>query len=86
MESDRVIHTFQKNPDEEIRLTIRPYKDRYYLDLRLWFRPSGGGECHPTKKGLTVGLEHLQELRKGLERADKVASEMALHEPSNSVK
>ena len=86
METDRLIHRFQKNPEEEVRLSLREYKDRHYLDLRLWFQPSNGGDYRPTKKGLTLSVEFLPELKKGLDRAGKLATEMALHPASNPVK
>ena len=86
MEDLRVIHSFQKNPEEEVRLTLREYKERQYLDLRLWYQPSNGGDYLPTKKGLTLSLEYLPELKKGFERASKVSAEMALQHPSNSLK
>jgi len=86
MDQDRIIYAFPKNPEEEVRLTLRTYKDRQYLDLRLWFQPSSGGEMHPTKKGLTLGLEFLPEIKRGIERAGKLPLEMPLQEPANSVK
>ena len=86
MEEGRPIYRFQKNPEEEIRFSLREYKERYYLDLRLWFQPSTGGEYHPTKKGLTLSVEYLAELKKGLERAEKLSREMALQSTPNSVK
>ena len=86
MEKERVVHAFQKNPEEEVRFTLKEYKDRRYLDIRLWFQSSGGGEYFPTKKGLTLGLEHLPEFRKGVERVGKEASELARQTVVNPVK
>ena len=86
MEKVRIIHTFQKNPEEEVRFTLKEYKDRQYLDLRLWFHSSTGGEYFPTKKGLTLSLDYLGELKKGLDRAGKEALELARHETLNPVK
>ena len=86
MEQDRIIYSFPKNEEEEVRFTLRSYKDRQYLDLRLWFQPSSGGDLRPTKKGLTLGLEYLVELKKGIERSAKSAPEMALQESANPVK
>lgn len=86
MEKDRVIHAFQKNPEEEVRLSLREYKDRHYLDLRLWFQSANDGEYYPTKKGLTLSLEYLGELKKGLERAGKEASELAGQKTLSPVK
>lgn len=86
MEEVRIIHSFQKNPDEEVRLTLKEYKERRYLDLRLWFQSSNDGEFYPTKKGLTLSLDYLGELKKGFERAGKEASELAGHKRLNPVK
>ena len=85
MQEDRVVHTIQKNSEEEIRFSLRQYKDRHYLDLRLWFLPASGGPYRPTLKGLTLSVEHLPELKKGLEQAGKAASELALQASSNSL-
>lgn len=74
MEESQVIHVFPKNPDEEVRFSIRTYKERRYLDVRLWFRPSAGGDYRPTKKGITVGVEHVQEFHRGIEQALQAAS------------
>ena len=86
METDRIIHTFRKGPKEEVRLAVRDYKERRYLDVRLWYQPSQGGEYLPTKKGITLGIEFIPELRRGLERADREASELAGHQNLTSVK
>ena len=86
MQEPIVIYSFQKNPEEEVRFCFREYKDRRYLDLRLWFHSSSGEDYFPTKKGITLSLDYLSELKKGLEMAAKYASKMALQESSNSVK
>ena len=59
------LYSFPKNEEEEIRFSIREYKDRRYLDLRLWYQAKGG-EYLPTKKGLTLSLEFLPEVVRGL--------------------
>lgn len=86
MDEGRVVYRFQSRPDEEVRFTVKGYKDRSYLDMRLWFLPSSGDEYFPTKKGLTLSLQYLRELKKGLEQASKAASESALQTASNPVK
>lgn len=86
MEETQVIYKFQRNAEEEIRISLREYKDRYYIDLRLWFEPRSGGEYLPTKKGLTVALDHASALKKGFEIAEKLAQEIALQSTSNPLK
>ena len=86
MEEDRVVYTFHKNSTEEIRLSLREYKERRYLDVRLWYQPLEGGEYRPTKKGITLGLEFIPELKRGLERAAKSSSELAGHSTAAPIK
>ena len=86
MEEAQIIYKFQRNPEEEIRISLREWKGRYYIDLRLWFEPRSGGEYLPTKKGLTVALDHASELKKGFEIAEKLAQEIALQSTSNPLK
>ena len=86
MEELHIVHSFRKNPEEEVRFCVREYKDRHYLDIRLWFLPAVGGDFFPTKKGLTLSLEYLPELKKGIERAGQTALESPLQQTSNSVK
>lgn len=86
MEQDRVVYRFQRNSEEEVRFTLHEYKDRQYLDLRLWFLPADGGEYKPTRKGLTLPLEFLSELKKGVAKTEQEAPKTALQPASNSVK
>lgn len=86
MEEGRIVYRFQKNPEEEVRFSVKAYKDRQYLDLRLWFQTSEKGEFFPTKKGLTLSLDYLSELKKGFDRVQKAAQEIALQQEPQSVK
>lgn len=61
-----LVHSFQKNESEEIRISLREYKSRHYLDLRLFFQPQNQREMVPSKKGITVSIEFLPELKRGL--------------------
>lgn len=86
MERDHTVHTFYKNGNEEIRITLRQYKERKYLDLRLWFQPPKGGDFRPTRKGITLGFEFLAELRRGLEQASHLGAKLAGQSTVTSVK
>jgi len=59
------IFTFKKCDHEQIRVDAREYRDRFYLDVRLWFKPDDS-DYIPSKKGLTIGIEHVEDLREGL--------------------
>lgn len=83
---DTIVYSFPKNQEEEVRFTLRSYKGRDYLHIRLWFQTSNGGEFHPTKKGIGLAVEHLPELKKGLEKASHLIGELALQASHNPVK
>ena len=67
------IHSFSKNQDEEIRLSVRKYKGRHFIDLRLWFQSEKGGEYRPSKKGVFFSVEYLPEFKRGVDRLLKAA-------------
>lgn len=67
------IHSFPKNNDEEVRLSVRKFKGKYYIDLRIWYHPENEEVFRPTKKGVFFSLEQVMELKKGVERLLKAA-------------
>ena len=67
------IYSFPKNQDEEVRLEVRKYKGKYYIDLRVWFKGESSEVYRPTKKGVIFGLDQYSELRKGVDRLAKAA-------------
>lgn len=75
METEKIVHSFRRNNDEEVRITLRKYKERVYLDQRIFFEAQG--EFHHTKKGLTLSAEFLPELKRGIDKAVKEAPKFA---------
>lgn len=69
MEEQRIVHSFRKNETEEVRVSLRSYKDRNYVDLRLFYEAEG--QLRPTRKGITLGSEFLQELKRGIEKTEQ---------------
>ncbi len=63
---NQVIYQFMRNQDETVFLSLRNYKNRHYLDLRVFFQSKDSPDMRPTKKGLTLGIEYLAELKKGI--------------------
>lgn len=60
-DSDRVLHRFKKNAFEEVRATITSYRGEEYASLRAYYEAEPG-VWRPTKKGLTLSLDLLDEL------------------------
>ena len=71
MEMTQIVHSFRKNESEEVRICLREYKDRSYVDLRIFFEETETGEFKPTKKGLTLDVAFLTELKRGIEKAEQ---------------
>ena len=63
---NQVVYQFNRNENESVYVSLREFKNRRYLDLRVFFQPQDDDEMKPTKKGLTIALELLPELKKGI--------------------
>ena len=66
---NRVIHSFKRNETEEVRILIGAYKDKTYLDVRVYFRMEKGSEWAPTKKGITIPSTLVSDFAEGLRLA-----------------
>ena len=70
----QLVHTFPKNPLEEIRASVTVYKGKQYVDLRVYYK-GDDGEYHPSKKGLTVSLDLFPELEEAMRKLREVIGE-----------
>jgi hypothetical protein len=51
---DQTLAEIAKSSVERIRVAIREYEGRRFVDVRLYFRPEGdGADWLPTRKGVT---------------------------------
>jgi len=69
-DSGELIHAFEKNSGEEVRVSLTTYKGRQYLDIRAYYQ-GDDGQRHPGKKGITLSLDLLPELETGLSKLRK---------------
>ena len=65
-----IVHSFPKGNNQEVRLSAGEFRDRIYFDVRVFFKDEETEEMRPTKKGITLALDYLPELKKGLEKMD----------------
>ena len=77
-QQSRLIHSFARNEHEKVNLTIRKYKGKHYLDLRIWFQAKDDANYLPTRKGLTLPMESLPELNQWLEEDRGPAKKVVL--------
>jgi hypothetical protein len=64
MEKGTLIASFRKNALEEVRAQIVNYKGYELADIRVWVEAKDGSGMLATKKGLTINIELIPELKK----------------------
>ena len=66
----KLIAEFEKNSAETIKIHLQKWGQGVYCDIRVWTAPAPGdlSGVHPTKKGITLRIELLPELRKAIDR------------------
>ncbi len=57
-----------KNARERLRIDVKTYKGKTYLDCRVWFIGQDG-EYYPSSKGFMVRPEMAPELLRGIDLA-----------------
>lgn len=78
-EDKRLVAEFEKNSAEIVRIYLQKWGQGVYCDIRVWMALRPGDEAgeQPTKKGITLAVELLPELRKAI---DKVLAEVEFGE------
>ena len=68
-----VIGEIQKGTDK-IMVTVKEFKGKTYVDIRTYFE-NDQGEMMPTKKGVSLTPENLDDILKLLQEAKKAVKE-----------
>jgi hypothetical protein len=66
MDEPKLIHKFEKNPLEQIWVTMSQYKKKDYFSIRLYYQVDGEG-WRPTKKGITLSVDLVPDLLRAVE-------------------
>lgn len=70
----QVVYQFDRNQNEKVVVSIGSYKERTYVDFRVFFEDASSGELRPTKKGLTIAENLLPHLKRALGACEKAKS------------
>lgn len=73
-ENAQVIASFQKNPLEEVRVSLTVFKRKQYIDLRIYYK-GDDGEYHPSRKGLTLSIDLLPDLEEVIRKLKEATGE-----------
>ena len=68
-EEANVLAIIPRNATEQLQISINSYKDKKYLDLRIYYTTDDGANWLPTKKGVTVSPDNLVTLKDAVEKA-----------------
>lgn len=68
-EEPNVLALINRSATERLQVSINSYKDKKYLDMRIYFTTDDGMNWNPTKKGVTVSPDHLVEFKDAVEAA-----------------
>jgi hypothetical protein len=59
----------ERNATEELQIAINEYKGKKYVDLRIYYTTDEGDNWNPTKKGITVPPDKIDDVIEALEKA-----------------
>ncbi len=64
-----ILATIPRTATEQLQISINSYKDKKYLDLRIYYTTDDGANWNPTKKGVTISPDNLVTLKDAVEKA-----------------
>ncbi len=71
MSEKKLLATIPRTATEEIQVQLSEYKGKKFLDLRIFYTTDGGNTWNPTKKGVAVYPENLDQLKEAIESAQR---------------
>ena len=72
---NRLAYQFQRTETDSVCVSLREFKQRTYIDLRIFYRSNNSSELLPTKKGITLAIQFIPELKKSLDAVERLVRE-----------
>ena len=69
MAEKELLASIERSATEEMRVSINEYKGKEYVDMRIYYTTDDGATWNPTKKGITVAPERIDEVIAALNKA-----------------
>ena len=70
-EHDVLVAAFEKNGHEQVYVRLRAYEGHPLIDVRIWYQDKQTEEWKPSPKGISISVDHYEELRAAIERIDE---------------
>lgn len=70
-DKSNVVDEFYKTSaeDEKYIVSINHFQGNLYLDIRLFYKPDDKDDFLPTRKGISLSVEHIDKIIGALEKA-----------------
>jgi hypothetical protein len=81
-EMNAPIDSFKRNATEEVRATLRTFRGKKYVDVRIYYLDEG--EFKPTKKGINISVDHLGALTRMMEKLAEAIRAEAVAAPAQA--
>lgn len=66
-----LLGVIERNATEELQISINEYKNKKYVDLRIFYTNDEGDTWNPTKKGVTIPPDKIEEVKEALTKAQE---------------
>jgi len=76
-ETQELISQFHKTSIELVKINLREWKSKLYVDVRIWVLedPAKPGSAVATKKGIRLSVDLLPKLIEGLNETSRILKE-----------
>jgi len=68
MKKPKLIHEFNKNSTEVVRIQLTEYDGKQLLDIRVWVQ-NDKGDFVPTRKGISIRVDQIDDLKEAIDKA-----------------
>ena len=68
-DNSKILATIPRGTTEQLQIALSEFKDKKYLDLRIFYTTDSGETWLPTKKGVTIYPDNLETLKTAIEQA-----------------
>ena len=68
-DKSKLLATIARGTTEQLQIALSEYKEKKYLDLRIFYTTDSGTTWLPTKKGVTVSPDNLETLKEAVNKA-----------------
>jgi hypothetical protein len=66
-----ILGIIERNATEELQIAINEYKGKKYVDMRIYYTTDEGDNWNPTKKGITIPPDRLEDVKDALTKAQE---------------